>query len=1436
MVTIRSVSLLFVGWFLVHGLQAQYWAKGVGGPSNDSFTDLVVDASGNSYVTGEFGGVITFGTTSTMTTYGSLDAVVAKFDPSGGLIWSTHFGGPGLDRGVALELGPNGELVVVGQFMLAANFGGTTLTSQNNTQDVFVVSMNASTGTVNWVRQGGGGEGVDQPNGVSIGPDGSVAVAGEFRGTATFDGGTLTSVIDPDTEEPSVDIFLQIYAGDGTAGWLKHGAAEFADRAMDVEHDDAGNIYLTGQFSDTITFDGVHNNAMYSAVFLMRYSPAGVEEWFRVFGGGTYNQVFDLLLVEGNRLFLVGDLQGTVIFQDNQPDIFSATAPRSSFLLDVTLDGELTQHHTWGSANEISTRAVAVSDDEVVVYGRFACQLTDFSALYGTGTFLATGQHDLYIARFNLNNFVYKEAQQFGGAGDKGVGGIAYDMADELQFCGAFDELLVLPSDGEMQVEPSVWDFMSNYALSDYCGDPNYSDQAGLESRGLKDAFITKGYVNGRQPYDFFFRDGTDCDRSMLGVVLRGVNGYSGMVGPDTLEICGQENLLAWTRTSYAAWVMEPNYSGPEFSFLWQDGSISSSLSVETTGWYSVQASSQAGCLTSIDSLYVIVNPLPARPLISDDQGVNVEASQTVTIIRCLPIQPWLWATGVDPADQVSWNGPDSIPNDSIQALTSGYYTATVITPEGCSRSNTVQVILQPNGTLPPLEAQYDLWFPEDTDQNDTVTVCPYQNVSVYGDVTFLLDGDAVDLPFGIRMYQRCGGNWSYTNGDVSCTVPGGSGASWRYVTVEVLLTNAPCGTDSLFFTRTDSIYVIPITVQPPVVSLTGPTILCPGDTATLVATCVGCDSTVHYYSGLVSLLPNGALVNGPGTSSYTGFTENDGCFAHSTVYHTIDSYPRPTLGNFPDDAIICPNSTAIVYSDTPGQSYQWYGPLGPIPEQNDSIFTSQPGEYYLEMVDLLGCEVVSDPILITDYATPYLNVLPDGVLCEDNETAELQVVTTGSASLVWASPLSGNSTVQVVSQPGTYSCSVTACSIVTTVSTIIYGSVANANLMDPGPYEMCEGSSLVLQAVGGQAFYLWEPEQVVGPTLTVNAAGTYTLLVSDFYGCTDTLAVQVGLIPVEVPLTTNAPPVCFGAELLFGATGAGTITWYADAEATQVIGTGTSLSLGIPALGPHVVFVQQDAGACLSDIQTVIGQVNAVPAVPMITAPDSTCVGEAVSIFVADEVGTTFTWNTPNGAQSGSAIVLDPVVLSHAGTYSVLASIGMCTATGASHTLIVHSPIPFSLGADTSFCVGASYLLVVPDGYTDPLWSTGSTADSIVVQDEGMYTLYAQDENGCITSAQIGLTLRHCDVLPPNIITPNGDGVNDTWQVVSGEFASGSLEIFNRYGDLVWSADPKRKAFAGDHGTTGEPLATGVYYFVLQLDRGTSEPEVQKGYLQILR
>ena len=85
-------------------------------------------ADGSSIVTGEFGGTVTFGST-TLTSAGGYDVFVAKLDPSGNYEWATPAGGTGYEFGNSISVLADGSSIVTGRFEGTATFGSTTLTS-----------------------------------------------------------------------------------------------------------------------------------------------------------------------------------------------------------------------------------------------------------------------------------------------------------------------------------------------------------------------------------------------------------------------------------------------------------------------------------------------------------------------------------------------------------------------------------------------------------------------------------------------------------------------------------------------------------------------------------------------------------------------------------------------------------------------------------------------------------------------------------------------------------------------------------------------------------------------------------------------------------------------------------------------------------------------------------------------------------------------------------------------------------------------------------------------------------------------------------------------------------------------------------------------------------------------------------------------------------
>ncbi len=115
-------------------------------------------------------------------------------------------------------------------------------------------------------------------------------------------------------------------------------------------------------------------------------------------------------------------------------------------------------------------------------------------------------------------------------------------------------------------------------------------------------------------------------------------------------------------------------------------------------------------------------------------------------------------------------------------------------------------------------------------------------------------------------------------------------------------------------------------------------------------------------------------------------------------------------------------------------------------------------------------------------------------------------------------------------------------------------------------------------------------------------------------------------------------------------------------------------------------------------------------------------------------------------------------------------------------------------------------------------------------------YTLTVTEQNGCVSSDNMVVTVIPYCVKPMNAFTPNGDGFNDKWLVTSGGACTKQViaKVFNRYGELVYNNENYNNDWDGTY--KGKPVADGTYYYVLQyrLINGNSIP--MKGDVTILR
>ena len=154
------------------------WSKRFGSSQNDVALGVAVDGADNVVVTGSFagGGPVSFGGSS-FTSAGQGDMFIAKFDPNGDHIWSLAAGGPGFDFGIGLAVDVSGNILVTGEFENTVNFGGGELASAGLI-DIFIAKYDASGGHV-WSRRFGG-TGVDRGFDIDIDGDGNTLATGHF--------------------------------------------------------------------------------------------------------------------------------------------------------------------------------------------------------------------------------------------------------------------------------------------------------------------------------------------------------------------------------------------------------------------------------------------------------------------------------------------------------------------------------------------------------------------------------------------------------------------------------------------------------------------------------------------------------------------------------------------------------------------------------------------------------------------------------------------------------------------------------------------------------------------------------------------------------------------------------------------------------------------------------------------------------------------------------------------------------------------------------------------------------------------------------------------------------------------------------------------------------------------------------------------------------
>ncbi len=186
------------------------------------------------------------------------------------------------------------------------------------------------------------------------------------------------------------------------------------------------------------------------------------------------------------------------------------------------------------------------------------------------------------------------------------------------------------------------------------------------------------------------------------------------------------------------------------------------------------------------------------------------------------------------------------------------------------------------------------------------------------------------------------------------------------------------------------------------------------------------------------------------------------------------------------------------------------------------------------------------------------------------------------------------------------------------------------------------------------------------------------------------------------------------------------------------------------------------------------------------------------------------YLWSTGETTQT--------IIIDKTGTYQVtITGTNGCKATYTTQ-VTEYSPIIIA-----DLIEGDDYITVIAEG-PPPLeysmnnsnWQSDNTFRNL---EPGIYTFYVRSKsNGCISTEKKGVIFK-----VNNVITPNGDGKNDTWKMCDLEnFDSrpSRIQIFDRYGKEVYS-QTSNTCFTWDGFYLGRPLPTTSYWYIIHIADG---------------
>ena len=313
------------------------------------------------------------------------------------------------------------------------------------------------------------------------------------------------------------------------------------------------------------------------------------------------------------------------------------------------------------------------------------------------------------------------------------------------------------------------------------------------------------------------------------------------------------------------------------------------------------------------------------------------------------------------------------------------------------------------------------------------------------------------------------------------------------------------------------------------------------------------------------------------------------------------------------------------------------------------------------------------------------------------------------------------------------------------------------------------------------------------------------------------------------------------------------TYKWFKNASPNPIqVGTSTAAnpSYVVPSSAPGDYFVVTDYGLCSSSSNSTSGLVNVsfLPAATLtITSDNGTnfCQGNSYTLTgsINPSLGYTFKWY--NGSTLIPTATTNIYTATQAGTYKLEVNTGSCliesfitlTQTAITASLNVPSPSTILTGQVVTIIASTTAASPTFEWYFNNVLQS-ETSNTFLAAAPGIYKVRVNQTAGCITFKELSLVLNPSTSTPvivnevPNLISPNNDGINDTWILPTAITSQGNvkLELLDSYGKIVYLTDNYLNDWPKDDVEI--PATNPIYYYIIYIK---DEP-IRQGSITVIK